>query len=394
MAGWLSRRTSAASSCLRPPLFILKQIESVILRQPRWRFLIVLFALMFVKTGVWHIPNLGASAHIARNPFIVYTSDPVAQYLMTSWLSPFIAWLLGATSEGAFLALHLGFSLAFTGLFVALAFHRLQETAARVAILIFAAMPVSATAWFWIGNDSLTLLLMLGALALKSRPLVAGLIGILLGLQHFEQAAFGFAGLCLAGLATFRFGGRDIYPWGTAASVLAGICAGKLLLIGIFHWNGMAVTGRSGWFLAHQAWLFSIFWMRLHVILWGALGVAWLVAIAYADRGRRAIPFFLGLAALLPLLLIVADHTRVICIVLFPLVYVFWLADPQFLRGISDRAAAGLFLVWLVVPLVWVTGGTPLWSLLPYDLTYAANKLFGWFSLPEGRISDWPFEFR
>jgi hypothetical protein len=156
----------------------------------------------------------------------------------------------------------------------------------------------------------------------------------------------------------------------------------------------MVVTGRSGWFLAHQAWLFSIFWLRLHVILWGALGVGWLVTVVYADRGRTAIPFFLGLAALLPLLLIVSDHTRVICIVLFPLVYVFWLADPQFLRGIPDRAAAGFFLVWLVVPLAWVSGGTPLWSILPYDLAFAANKLFGWFSLPEGHVSDWPFGYR
>ncbi len=375
-------------------MIVLAHVERLIFSQPRWRFLTALFAIMFVKTGVWHIPNLSASADIARNPFVVYTSDPTAQYLMTSWLSPFVAWFLGATGEGPFLALHLGFSLAFTTLFAILTFRRLAEAEARVAMLIFAAMPVSVTAYFWIGNDSLTLLLMLAALALRERPIAAGVVGVLLGLQHFEQALFGFAGLCLAGVATLRFGGQATYAWRTAAATLVGICVGKLALFGIFHWNDMAVTGRSGWFFAHLTWLLGIFWLRLQVILWGALGVGWLVAIAYADRGRRSVPFFIGVAALIPVLLIVADHTRVIAIVLFPLVYVFWLSDRDFLRSVPRRAAAALLLVWLVVPLVWVAGGTPLWSVLPYDLVYAANKLLGWFSLPEGRLSGWPFESR
>ena len=51
-------------------------------------------------------------------------------------------------------------------------------------------------------------------------------------------------------------------------------------------------------------------------------------------------------------------------------------------------------MIWLLVPTAWVIGGTPLWSVLPCDIVYAAHKLFGWFALPEGKISEWPTGFR
>jgi hypothetical protein len=370
---------------------LLTSIEQALFGWPRARFLTLVFFAMFVKTGIWHIPNLLVSRRIAENPFTVPIANPVDQYLMTSWLAPFLAWLIGATGEGPYLLLHLVFSLAFTALFVVLAFTRLEETQARIAMIIFAAMPVSATVYFWLGNDSLTLLLMLAALALRDRPLAAGLIGMLLGMQHCEQAFFGFAALTVASFATPRFGGPEVYPWRAAAAALAGIILGKLALFAIFHVNGMAVTGRSGWLFAHLNWLLSIFWLRLQVILWGVLGLGWLVAIRYADRGRSTLPFFVCLAGLLSLLLIVADHTRVLAIVTFPLVYAFWLSDGDFLKGLSRTEAAMLLMVWLLVPIAWVIGGTPLWSVLPYDLVYVANKLLGWFSLPEGKVSEWPF---
>lgn len=369
-------------------------IERAAFDWPRRRFLTALFLAMFVKTGIWHIPNLLISRRIAETPFAVQTPNPVDQYLITSWLAPFLAWLIGATGEGPFLLLHLAFSLAFMTLFVVLAFSRLEEAQARIAMIIFAAMPVSVTAFFWLGNDSLTLLLMLAALACSPRPLAAGLAGLLLGLQHFEQALFAFSALTVASFATPRFGGPVVYPWRAAAATVVGVMLGKLALLAIFHANGMVVTGRSGWLLAHLNWLISIFWLRAQVIIWAVLGVGWLVAIRYAERGRSSLPFFVCLLGLLSLLLIVADHTRVLAIVTFPLIYAFWLSDGDFLKSLSRTEAAALLMVWLLVPLAWVIGGTPLWSVFPYDLVYAAHKLFGWFSLPEGKVSEWPFGFR
>jgi len=42
------------------------------------------------------------------------------------------------------------------------------------------------------------------------------------------------------------------------------------------------------------------------------------------------------------------------------------------------------------VPWGWVYEGIPTWSVLPYDLVYAANKLLGWFTIPESP-TYWPF---
>lgn len=369
----------------------LSLIEGAIFAWTRTRFLVVLFAIMLVKTGIWHIPNLDSSIRIAQNPFILWEPRASEQYIFTSWLAPFLAWLIGATQDGLFLLFHLGFSLAFTTLVVWLAFTRLEEAQARASMIIFAAMPVSATAYFWIGNDSLTLLLMASALALRDRAVLAALVGVLLGLQHFEQSMFGFAALAVASFATPRFGGPVIYPWRSAVAVLGGVIAGKLALMLIFHVAGMQVTGRTGWFVTYLATMLGQFWFHGQYVVWTVLGAGWLVAIRYADRGRAAIPFFVCLLGLLPLLMVVNDQTRVLAIVTFPLVFAFWLAEPDFLSGLSRREVAALAVVWLIVPWAWVYEGIPTWSVLPYDLVYIANKAFGWFTVPDINVSGWPF---
>ena len=281
--------------------------------------------------------------------------------------------------------------MGFTALVSTLAFTRLTEDDARKSMLIFATMPVSATSYFWIGNDALTLLLMTTALALRDRPPLAVLVGVLLGLQHFEQGMFGFAALAAASFATPRFGGRDIYPWRTAAGVMAGIVVGKLVLMLIFHLAGMQVTGRTGWLGTYLVTMLAQFWFHSQYVVWTVLGAGWLVAIRYVDRGRAAIPFLACLIGLLPLLLIVNDQTRVIAIVTFPLIFAFWLSEPDFLGSLSRKEVAALAVVWLIVPWAWVYEGVPTWSILPYDITYIANKAFGWFTVPDTNVSGWPF---
>lgn len=98
-----------------------------------------------------------------------------------------------------FFIFHLGFSIAFTALFIKLVFSRLPERSTRIALILFALLLVSATTYFWVGSDSLTLLLLLLllllALSFPHSILMTLAIGIMLGMQHFEQAFFAVGGL-------------------------------------------------------------------------------------------------------------------------------------------------------------------------------------------------------
>lgn len=154
---------------------------------PRWQLALVVLLIICLRSGVWQIPNMDLSRQIAlapwRNPF---GAEP-ASYLMWNWLGPALAWVVGALSPQAFFAFHLACSLAFYAVVVALLFRRLSDHAARVALLLFAMLPVSGTAFFWVGYDSVTLLLMALIVAAAHRPAWAAALAFLLGLlgrQH------------------------------------------------------------------------------------------------------------------------------------------------------------------------------------------------------------------
>ncbi len=364
--------------------------ERLLFASSRGRFLALLFALMLVKSGLWAIPNLHSSIRIAENPFILWEFRPHEQYIFTSWLAPFLAWTIGATSPVAFMVLHVAFAMAFTLLFAWLTFSRLPEDQARIAMMIFAALPVSATAYFWVGNDGLTLLLFTAALAARAHPVLAALAGLALGLQHFEQSTFAFAALAVASALTLRFGGPDVFPWRTAAATLAGVIAGKLLLMLIFRIAGMAVVGREGWVAEYVTLHIAQFWFHSQYMVWSALGLGWLVAIRFADCGRWTIPFFLCLLGLMPLMMIVNDQTRVIANVTYPLIFAFWLSNPRFLGTISWREAGVFSIIWVLVPWGWVYEGIPTWSAFPYNIVYSLSRLSGLINLPGG-LDYWPF---
>src|SRR5438874_882691 len=81
-------------------------------------------------------------------------------------------------------------AVAFVVLFFVAAFRLLPEREARTSIVLFLALPVSGTVFYWVGQDAVTSLLMLLGVLSARRPLVTVVVGIALGMQHFVQ---GFA---------------------------------------------------------------------------------------------------------------------------------------------------------------------------------------------------------
>jgi hypothetical protein len=377
---------------------IVARTERFIFAAPAWQLITALLLIMLVKTGVWCIPNLDKSRLIAQDPFLNPFSDPYLQTLYWNWLGPFLAYLLGAKGRWSFFALHLLFSAGFTALFIRTAFRHLSDRAARVSLILFAALPVSATAYFWVGPDSLTLLLMMAALAAAGRQqqhkAVPPLLGVALGLQHFEQAVLGFAGLLLALIIRHRQRGDlctyDRLRW--VLALLTGILIGKLVLMAMFHLLDAGVSyGRLQWLIEHHRILLEKFLLHTGQILWSSLGLGWLVLLKQVDEEPACAYFLVPLSLLMLLLVISGDQTRVFAITSFPLLCTFWLLESDGpLARLSDRFVAWLFLGWLVVPWSWVWAGEPKWSVFPYDILYLLNLWLGWFTLP-ANPALWPF---
>lgn len=369
----------------------INKIEKFIFESDAWKLILVIALLTLFKTGIWYIPNLGASQAIAQNPFTNPFPDPNAHYLFWSWLGPFLAWLIGATGKWQFFAFHLFFSVAFTLLFIRVAFNTLSNDLARSSLVLFSVLPVSATAYFWVSSDSITLFLMLLALAFPRSLAFTFIVGLLLGMQHFEQGFFAAAGLLFAIAISHRQGYALKYSWKFCLLLLIGVIAGKFLLFGLFsHYSINVNSGRMHWLREHLHLLLNQFFFHFHYIIWSVLGLGWLVALRFTDWGVKSVPFFLTLAGLCLLLPVSGDQTRVLAIITFPLVSAYWLFNQDFLKNLAKREISLLFTAWALMPWGWVWGGAPKWSAFPYDIAYVLHRLFGWFNVPADPAL-WPF---
>jgi hypothetical protein len=369
----------------------INKIEKFIFESDAWKLILVIALLTLFKTGIWYIPNLGASQAIAQNPFTNPFPDPNAHYLFWSWLGLFLAWLIGATGKWQFFVFHLFFSVAFTLLFIRVTFNTLSNDLARSSLVLFSVLPVSATAYFWVSSDSITLFLMLLALAFPRSLAFTFIVGLLLGMQHFEQGFFAAAGLLFAIAISHRQGYALKYSWKFCLLLLIGVIAGKFLLFGLFgHYSINVNSGRMHWLREHLHLLLNQFFFHFHYIIWSVLGLGWLVALRFTDWGVKSVPFFLALAGLCLLLPVSGDQTRVLAIITFPLVSAYWLFNQDFLKNLAKREISLLFTAWALMPWGWVWGGAIKWSAFPYDIAYVLHRLFGWFNVPADPAL-WPF---
>lgn len=375
---------------------VLQRLQDFIYQAPRWRLVAVLLLATLVKTGLWFMPNLDSTALIAANPFVNPFSNPDAHYLLTSWLGLYVAWLVGATSEARLFCYFLVFSVLFSALFMRLLLTRLPDAAARSALVLFTVLPVSGTAYFWVGIDGITLCLMTLALLQRDRaPPLLLLTGILLGMQHFEQGLLGFGAVLLALLLARRWPAADApgpgvagYNLRWACCVLAGVILGKCLLQLLFQHFGLHLnSGRLYWLRQHLPALLGQTLLHLHLVLWSALGLGWVLVLTWMERGKAARPLLLALAGLLLLLPVSGDQTRVLALVSLPLLSVYWLLNPGFLDGLNRTLVSALFGLSMMLPWSWVWEGLPRWSALPFDIALLLQRLGAW----PAATRVWPF---
>ena len=311
----------------------MKTLQRFIFESPPAKFIAIVWAVMLFKSGIG-FTNFEVQAVMAEYPFFNPIVDPAFHYIFWTWLSPFLLWCLNITTEAGAFYFHLFFSIAFTLLFLHTAWRFLPEHLARLSFLIFAAMPVSNTAYFWVGTDSLTLFLMMASLALpfsKKSPLALVIltIGVLLGLQDFEKTII--AASALFATTYFNRGG------------------------------GVALT---------------FFFYNFQQSFYSGLGIAWLVAFYVILKMPYGKIFGAALVACLAVLLIAVDHTRVFALISFPLMAQFVLFNREVLGKITPQMATLFFVAWLILPFIWILQSSQV-SLFSYDITLLFHHLLG-----------------
>ena len=350
---------------------MLSSFERIIFSISPKRLYVTLWLIQLVKTGVWFFPYIGQN--------VSYPFDmPVhAGYRFTNWFAWFLAWCLNIKTIPLLIGLFFIFALGFSWIVYKLITRYLSDDSARVAIIIFFLLPVSGTVYYWLDFDAITLFLMALIIYRMDSWHVALFSGIVLGLNHFQQSMVAFGALLFAMILA-----RELFKK-QALCVLLGVLLGKLGLMLLFHFRHIEISyDRFYWMLRHLPRLFYEFLYSIHPILWSVLGLAWIVAIIYAEQGRKTLPFFLTLLGLIGIVPFIEDETRVIAIISFPLLTVFWLKNEQFLKKLPKQLMALLCLIWVFLPWAWVWQSGVRSSMFPYDVVFVLHKTFGWFTVP------------
>lgn len=369
---------------------------------PPRRLAFFLFALMLVRTGIWGMGSFNEQLAIAVAPFTnSFPHAAQSQYLYSSYLNPNIAHFFFEALQlpqsalvPFFFAYNLLWALAGTALFCWLVINRLPENSARTSLLIFFLFPISGTAYFWVGMDGLTFLLMLAPFLFPQSLLWVGGCGILLGLQHFEQGAVGYAALLASLLLAHNE--KESVPVNKhfAAATLGGVLLGKLLLAYWFASLDLHVAGRADLMLRFLDTMVGYVLLHPFITFASLFGAGWLAIGKMADLpacARRA--FFIPLLLLLPFVFVGEDETRVLAFITFPLLLAWLLLNPRTLALFDKNFLGFLAVCLIVIPWLWVWRGEPRWSAFPYDLAYISHAFFGWPSLPDDLFS-WVFHWR
>lgn len=339
---------------------------------PRHSFIAVLLALVLLKTGIAEYTLFKQWALIAQNPFEnpfwentpINPEDALAfHFLMWSHLLPFLCWCVGMVSASNVFWVSLFFAFAFFWGLMRCTFCFLPEQSGRIACLLFAIFPVSGIGFFMVGMDSFTLFLMgltfivglkINHLTLNRGGIIAFLLGILLGMQHFEQGFLGVVALLFA--ICFSKQQSSGLSFSFCLSWVLGIVLGKLLLVLLFLYWQQNVPTRSEHFFRNAASYWSAFSLNFQWAWFAGLGLGWVAVAHYVCQKRDVLPFLLPLLALCLLPIIAYDYTRVVAVATFPLLLQFVFLNADFLKNFPKATLNTLFVAWLFLPFIYFFG--------------------------------------
>lgn len=359
------------------------------------KLIFLLIAISLFKTGIWYHPALWNMLEIAKNPFEnVFGEEVKKYYLYSSWLSPFIANVFHLTSKVSFFIFHLTLSIFFWISVIFLIKKMVQKKYQKISLIIFFIFPVSMTSVYWVGYDSLLLLLLALSIYYYKNLFINLLCSVGIGLQHFEIGIVSIVLLLICKMLEeiFSKGEKNIkisYLFITIFFI--GVCLGKLALFKIYAEQNLA-DGRFEWIYSSLLHLIYNFYFNFYNIVWYSLGIGWILIFKYFFENENKYPLLISLILLFGIMPLVDDHTRVYSGCSFMLIIYCIICNNNFLKSIDKKEIAFFFILWLIFPYSWVWQGDPRQSMFQYDLAYILNYFFDIFNTNVENSTIWPFE--
>ncbi len=355
---------------------------------------ILLLIISLFKTGVWYHPALWNMLEIAKDPFNnVFGNEVNKYYLYSSWLSPFIAYLLNLNTKISFFIFHLFLAIFFLVIFIFLIKKFVNEKHQKKSLIIFFIFPVSMTSFYWIGYDSLILILLTLTLLYYKNLFVIILCSLGIGLQHFEIGIVSISVLLVCKILEKLFYKKDQnikLSFTFIIIFLLGLILGKVILYEIYSSEDLT-QGRLNWIYNALLHLIYNFYFNFYNIIWFSLGVGWILILKFFFETKYKYPFIISIFLILFILPIVDDHTRVYSACSFMLIVYYIICNNNFLKTIKNTELSFIFLIWIMFPYSWVWQGDLRSSMFNYDLAYVLNYFFDIFNNEIESSTIWPF---
>jgi hypothetical protein len=359
------------------------------------KLIFLLFVISLFKTGLWYHPALWNMLEIAKNPFEnIFEGEVSKYYLYSSWLSPYFAYLLNLTNKLSFFILHLVLALSFLTAYVFLIKKMVKFKYQKASLIIFFIFPVSMTSIYWIGYDSLILLLFTIAIYFNKNILVTIVCSLGIGLQHFEIGIVSISILLIYKILEKIFNSTEKninISYFFISIFFVGVICGKIILYKIYADQNL-VEGRFDWIYNALYHLIYNFYFNFYNIVWFSLGVGWFIILKYFLEKKNKYPLILSLLFLFGIMPLVDDHTRVYSACSFMLLTYCIICNDNFLKTIKKQELALIFIIWVMFPYSWVWQGDPRQSMFQYNLAYVLNYFFDIFNTSIKSSTIWPFE--
>ena len=360
------------------------------------KLIFILLIISIFKNGFWYHPGLWNMLEIAKNPFAnIFGEETNKYYLYSSWLSPYLSYLLNFNTKISFFLFHLFFSFSFLIYFFLLIKKFVNIKYWNRSIIVFFIFPISMAPFYWVGYDSLLLLLIVMSIYYNKNLIVVLLCSLGIGLQHFEIGFVAITILLLCKIFELIIYSKKknttfILNYSYIVFFFLGLIIGKIILFKIYSQANFA-TGRLDWISNSLLHLIYNFYFNFYNIIWFSLGVGWFFILKYFFDEKNKSSLIISLMLLLAILPIVDDHTRVYSSISFIILIVHIICNNNFLRKISKCEITVLFTIWLLMPYSWVWQGDLRQSMFQYNLAYVLNYFFDIFNNNIESSTIWPF---
>lgn len=328
-----------------------------------WQIAALLGALaalvVVVKYGVSTFPSWVYLYDIGRNwrdPSLAPLMSPPADYLQPNFALAWIAGVLNLLSASSYFIFHLLIALVAVMLPFWMSGVRNQPAAARLVFILVAGGPVAAMLVMWAnGYDALTVIGMtIGALA--RRPWIAALGWLLAAFNHPLIGALGFAAWAVIVLIR----PNEVQRWWrivlAAVTVGFGWWANERIME---MWGGY--TSRSEWReLVGLGGFWDLLWPAMPLVLFGSVGVAWLILLHPRARQQWWIRVMIVQAIVVPIAIsgLTLDSTRVSALVLYaPLLLVVTAVAKEFGEEVSGDMWRWWAVAAVIIPVPLVFSG-------------------------------------